>query len=78
MNPYEVSNDPLWHRWVDGLVILVIGLAAGLVLAQALLIGQTTTTTTTTEIIRRNPTSGPQIESGVQTDVPSGHRVEES
>ncbi len=75
---FQVSNDPVWHRWVDGIVILVIGLAAGLVLAQAMIIEETTTTTTTTtDIIRQKPTA-PQVESGVNTNIPSGIKVEES
>lgn len=74
MNPYEVSVDPVWHRWVDGLVVLVIGFAAGLVVAQAILV----TTTTTTETTRRVQVSGPQIESGASTEVPSGIKLEES
>lgn len=74
MNPYEVSADPVWHRWVDGIVVLVIGFAAGLVVAQAIL----TTTVTTTETVRRVQTSGPQIESGASTELPSGFRLEES
>jgi len=73
---YKVSQDPAWHRWVDGFVILVIGVAAGLVITQGWLLQQTTTTTTT-EIIRRAP-AAPQIESGVSTDAPSGIKIEES
>jgi len=73
-DPYQVSQDPIWHRWVDGIVILVIGLAAGLVIAQGLMIQEVTTTTT--EIIRTAP-SGPQIESGVQSDIPPQIRIEE-
>lgn len=72
MDPYQVSHDPTWHRWVDGLVILVIGLAAGLVISQASLLQETTT-----EVIRTVPTA-PQVESGLQTDMPPGVRLEES
>lgn len=74
MNPYQVSQDPVWHRWVDGLVILVIGVAAGVVVSQAMTY---TETTTITETVRKVQTA-PQIESGVSTDIPSGIRFEES
>lgn len=73
MNPYQISQDPVWHRWMDGLVILIVGLAAGLVLAGALM----TQEITTTEVFRGAQTV-PQIESGTSTDIPSGIRIEES
>ncbi len=75
-DPYQISADPIWHRWVDGLIIMFIGLAAGVVLAGTFMMSETTTTIRTTEIIRRSP-NVPQIESGVRTDVPSGIRIEE-
>ncbi len=74
-DPYQISNDPAWHRWVDGVVLLVIGLAAGLVIAQAVAL-QETATTTRTEIIRTMPRA-PQVESGVQTDTPAGIKIDE-
>lgn len=75
-NPYQISSDPIWHRWIDGLIILFIGIAAGIVIAGSIMLGEVTTTTRTTEIIRRNPLS-PQVESGIRTDVPSSVQLEE-
>lgn len=75
MNPYEISQDPAWHHWVDGVVILVIGIAAGLVMAQAFLATQSTTITT--DGVRRLP-SVPQVESGIRTDLPPTVKIEES
>ena len=74
-NPLQISQDANWHRWVDGVVILIIGLAAGLVLAQATMAQEVTTT----EVIRRRTMTvpDPQIESGASTEIPSGSRVEE-
>lgn len=72
MNPYQVSQDSIWHRWVDGLVILVIGIAAGVVLSQGLMYEEVTIT----ETVRQVQTV-PQVESGVSTDVPSGIKVDE-
>lgn len=73
MNPYQVSQDPAWHRWVDGLVVLVIGIAAGAVIASMFMYQQTVTVTETVRSIQ----TAPQIESGISTDIPSGPRVEE-
>jgi hypothetical protein len=77
MNPYHISQDPIWHRYMDGLIILFIGIAAGLVMAQALM---TEETVITTETIRRTspaPLIDPKIESGASIEVPSGAKVEE-
>lgn len=52
MNPFVTSKDPVWHRWIDGMVILVIGVALGMVAAQAFMSYETVTTTKT---IRRTP-----------------------
>lgn len=73
MNPYQISQDPAWHRWVDGIVILVIGLAAGAVIASMFMYQQTVTVTETIRGIQ----TAPQVESGISTEVPSGPRVDE-
>lgn len=73
-DPYQISVDPAWHRLVDGIILLFIGIAIGVVAAQMLTYQETTTIT---ETIRQVQTA-PQIESGVHTDTPSGVRIEES
>lgn len=75
-DPYQISQDPIWHRWIDGLIILFIGIATGVVVAGTIMMTGVTTTTHTTEIIRRGP-SLPQVESGARTDIPSGVKLEE-
>lgn len=74
MNPYQISQDPAWHRWVEGLIILFIGLAAGVTIASALMVEETTTVNT----LRRVQTA-PQVESGVSTEVslPKGVKIDE-
>lgn len=51
-NPFITSKDPVWHRWIDGLVILTVGVAMGVVAAQLFVSYETTTVTRTT---RRTP-----------------------
>lgn len=73
MDHYQISQDPFWHRWIDGIVILVIGISAGAVIASGLMYERTTTV----ETVRRVEVANPQIESGISTQTPSGVRVEE-
>ncbi len=54
MNPYAPSHDPNWHRLVDGLVILVIGMAVGLVVAN-LFASYETVEIRSTKFIRKMP-----------------------
>ena len=67
-NTYVVTKDPIWHRWVDGLVILAIGFGIGVVLMGAL-------TTYETEIItvksvRQLPTVNTPEEQSGNVDAP--------
>ncbi len=74
MNPYQVSQDPIWHRWVDGLVILGIGFLAGMLLTGSILFEEVTVT----EVRRVAPVlKSPQQESGTSTQVPSGIKINE-
>lgn len=74
MDAYTISQDPFWHRWIDGLVILAIGVAAGLVIAQGMMMQETTSTTT--EVIRTAPYA-PQVESGVKTEIAPEVNIQE-
>lgn len=73
---FQVSKDPAWHRWLDGIVILFIGLAAGIVLAFALAFDEVAPINTS---VRRKPV--PLLEQGVgsgaSTDIPSEFKIEE-
>lgn len=71
MNPYQISEDPAWHRIIDGAVILIIGLAAGVVAGTALMYQYISPSQIQREIIT------PQVGSGIHTDVPSGVKLEE-
>lgn len=74
MNPYQISQDPAWHRWIEGLIVLFIGIAAGVTIASALMVEETTTVNT----LRRVQTA-PQVESGVSTEevLPKGVKIDE-
>lgn len=73
MNPYQISTDPVWHRWVDGIVILAIGLAAGVVITSMFMYGQTITVVETVRSVQTTP----QLESGISTRIPSSPRIDE-
>ncbi len=54
MNPMQISADPAWHRWVDGAVILSVGVVIGLITAYATMVYEVETVTTT-KIVRPIP-----------------------
>lgn len=73
---FVVSRDPVWHRWIDGLVIMLIGFAAGMVMIQALKMDEMSSTNTLRQITSPQATE-PGVGSGASTQIPSGFRVEE-
>ena len=76
MNHYEISQDPIWHKWLDAVVILVIGISLGMVMSQAIQ-PQEVTTVTTTEIVKRSE-STPVLEADGVVDIPAGTVLEEN
>lgn len=75
MNHYEISQDPIWHKWLDAFVILAMGVAMGIVLSQFVL-AQEVTTVTTTEVAKRIE-SAPKAELK-SVEVPVGTKLEEN
>jgi uncharacterized membrane protein YciS (DUF1049 family) len=47
----EIMQEPKWYRWVDSVVILIIGMVLGIVIANIFFINKVTVTQT----IRRVP-----------------------
>jgi hypothetical protein len=54
MNPFTVSKESAIYRWVDGAVVLIIGMVLGIVISQGIAFFEMGTTTTT-EVLRRVP-----------------------
>jgi hypothetical protein len=40
MNPLQISPDPRWYRFMDGIVILSIGFVVGMVAAYSIVLSQ--------------------------------------
>lgn len=75
-----ISQDSPISKLVDGLVILVLGVAIGVVLSQVLLTDEVTTVTSTSEITRRSDKSRPAYPNATESSVglPEGSRLEEN
>lgn len=70
MNPFELSSEPRLYRFIDGAVILIIGMVLGLVISQGIAFMEMTTTTTT-ETIRRVPLqTAPEAEESGEVSAP--------
>jgi hypothetical protein len=54
MNPFTVSKEPAFYRWVDGAVVLIIGMVLGIVISQGIAFFEMGSTTTT-KVLRRVP-----------------------
>jgi len=54
MDTYVITKDPIWHHFVDGLVMLAIGFVVGVMLTGSMMSYEITTIETKT--IRRAPT----------------------
>ena len=52
MDPFQVSREPAYYRWIDGLVLLVIGVAIGIVISQSIALFEVGTTTETIHRVR--------------------------
>lgn len=75
---YEISKDPFWYRWLDGLIVLVIGFSIGVVASQVILSEEVTTVTSTTRIINRDPDTNDEGVSALQYDASTGAKIEEN
>ncbi len=72
MNPFATTTDPAWHRVIDSLVILAIGVAVGVMVG---LIFIPSETITVTKVIQRVPLKSQDDSQGtvkapVQSDTP--------
>ncbi len=83
MEYYNVSEDSYFNRLIDGLVILVLGVAIGVVLSQILLTKEVTTITTRSRVTKQQDALSEEhgvVEQEVNFDVdlPKGVKLEEN
>lgn len=83
MEYYNVSEDSYFNRLIDGLVILVLGVAIGVVVSQILLTKEVTTITTRSRVTKQQDALSEEhgvVEQEVNFDVdlPKGVKLEEN
>ncbi len=83
MEYYNVSEDSYFNRLIDGLVILVLGVAIGVVLSQILLTKEVTTITTRSRVTKQQDALSEEhgvVEQEVNfgVDLPKGVKLEEN
>lgn len=83
MEYYNVSEDSYFNRLIDGLVILVLGVAIGVVVSQILLTKEVTTVTTRSRVTKQQDALSEEhgvVEQEVNFDVdlPKGVKLEEN
>lgn len=83
MEYYNVSEDSYFNRLIDGLVILVLGVAIGVVLSQILLTKEVTTVTTRSRVTKQQDALSEEhgvVEQEVNlgVDIPRGAKLEEN
>lgn len=83
MEYYNVSEDSYFNRLIDGLVILVLGVAIGVVLSQILLTREVTTVTTRSRVTKQQDSlseghSVVEQEVNFGVDIPRGTKLEEN
>jgi hypothetical protein len=69
MNPFTVTKEPFIYRWIDGAVVLIIGMVVGIVLSQGIAFFEMDTTTTT-EVIHRVPLEQPETQESGKVEAP--------
>lgn len=83
MEYYDTATDSYFTRFIDGLVVLVLGVAIGVVLSQITLTKEVTTVTTRSRITKQQDVSSTEpgvIEQEVNfgIDLPDGASLEEN
>lgn len=81
MNYYETSSDSYLARLVDGLVILVLGFAIGIVVSQFLVTEEVSVITTSSQIATRNSKDNDQqsqTDPRSDVDIPANVKLEEN
>ena len=71
MDPFQISKEPAYYRWIDGIVLLIIGVVTGLVISQGLNFFQMTTTTS--EVIRNVPLVRPETQESGNVMAPQNY-----
>ena len=69
MNPFTVTKEPFIYRWIDGAVVLIIGMVIGIVISQGVAFFEMDTTTTT-EVIRRVPLQQSETQESGEVEAP--------
>ena len=69
MNPFEISKEPVYYRWIDGAVVLIIGVVLGILISQGIAFTGMETTTTT-EVIHRVKLQQPETQESGHVTAP--------